>query len=145
MTPLGKTEDRDAREFVRLHEMSRLGSMTGDGFRRVVTEAVGDQLERQREAFVSIATSVATLPEPVAVIEPVIVPCSHRGSQRHTCCGSPNLWICRHHKVAGSFLDCVATMKDKQSLLSMVPTTEASTLLTCDTCKDRLDTNKQAT
>ena len=137
MPVIGKTSEVRAVEFVSRNPLASLGSMTSEGFRRVSTDATGEELERQKSAFAMIATGPPS-PEQKLVVVPDPVPCIHRGSARNVCCGSPNLWICRHHKV-----DCVATLKDKQSLLSMVQTTEASSLLTCDTCKDRLDPNEQ--
>ena len=57
--------------------------------------------------------------------------CIHRGAKRHTCCGTPDLWICRRHKS-----DCVATEYDRRKLLVMLNSDDKTLVLACDVCTE---------
>ena len=132
MLCLGRTSEESALEFVKKHVGAELGSLAGDGSRRVVTEAIGDDLERQKTEFELIAIGPPAPAQPAAVVLPDPVPCIHRRSARNVCCGSPRLWICGKLKQ-----DCVATGEDKTRLASMVATKEAAVITACDSCTAR--------
>lgn len=131
MISLGRTHNDNAVQFVAKHATAILGSMSADYGRRVLTSATGQVLEAQRAEFAMIASvtppTVTTVPE-----KPQPPECDHRGSLRHTCCGSPDVWICRHLKT-----DCVATTADAKKLRSMVATKEAENIKVCSTCRHR--------
>lgn len=133
MTPLGRTPHENAVEFVARFPSSTLGSLAGDGMRRVSTSATGVDLDEQKAQFAMIAVAaIAESPVPPVILETTLLPCIDRGAKRHVCCGSPDLWICRQ---LGS--DCVATEDAKSRLLSMVQTQEASGVKVCETCTFR--------
>ena len=134
MKTLGKTDHESAQKFADQFISVQLGSKSADGTRRVMTASQGEQLAIEREAFSSIATTIANT-KAVANKQPAkaeLLPCIYRGSQRNTCCGSPNLWICRELKS-----DCVATSGDAAKLRQMVNTTEAASIKVCETCTHR--------
>ena len=130
MINLGKTDVAIADRFVQEHAGAVLRSLSGGGLRRVATEATGEALEQQRAAFALIAAEVAQQEQ--LAVAPDLFPCIHRGSKRKTCCGSPEIWICRSLKG-----DCVATTGDKNKLSSMVDTPESKSLLVCQSCPHR--------
>lgn len=134
MKTLGKTYHDSAQRFAEQFASVRLGSKSADGTRRVMTASQGEQLAAEQSAFSLIATTIANV-KAVAQDKPAkaeILPCVHRGSQRHTCCGSPNLWICRELKT-----DCVASSSDAVKLRQMVDTNEAVSIAVCQTCPHR--------
>lgn len=130
MKVIGKTSEELAIEFVQSHPKAKLGSKAKCGLRRVVAIATGDALKAITEQFRAVAVTMA---EPVAATKAETVPpdCVYLGSKRNTCCGSPDMWICRLHNA-----DCVATEKEKGKLQSML-STDASGVRACDGCEDR--------
>jgi glycosyltransferase involved in cell wall biosynthesis len=132
MLCLGRTSEESALEFVKKHVGAKLGSLAGDGSRRVVTEAIGDELTRQKTEFELIAIGPPSPVQSAAVVLPDPVPCIHRGSARNVCCGSPQLWICRKLQI-----DCIATEQNKRKLASVVGTPESQALQVCETCVHR--------
>lgn len=134
MFALGKTTEEAARKFVLDHEDAVLRSRSLDGLRRVATTAKNSELEKQRTEFAKIASSSEPRQQILATIEPEPLPCIHRGAKRHTCCGSPSLWMCRKLKE-----DCVADVAAAEKLRSMVATNEAANVKVCATCQQRAD------
>jgi len=132
MVRLGKASDENARVFCSENPEAILGSLTANGSRRVSTTATGNALDLIRTRFVPIA--VDEVPQVESVVLQNITPpsCIHRGSQRKTCCGSPDMWICRELKT-----DCVASSVDAANLRRMVATTEAASIAVCETCPHR--------
>ena len=130
MFALGKTDVVSAQAFVQAHAGAVLRSLSGDGLRRVATNAEGDELAKQIQAFAIIAIEIASRDQRVVEDEPL--PCIHRGAKRNVCCGSPQLWICKKLDE-----DCVATDGDKRKLTSVVETQEATNLQVCQTCVHR--------
>ena len=133
MPVIGKTTEALAVGFVTRNSQARLGSMTPEGLRRVVCDIDCIDREHILASFDDIA--VAKIPAMKSATqamskEPPL--CNHRGSQRHTCCGSPDIWICRHHKE-----DCVTDFAAAKKLQSMVSTPEAARIKVCSTCRDR--------
>ena len=135
MPVLGKTDAENALRFVSEYRNCTLGSISSNGLRRVTTTAVGNELENLIAKFALIAIG-----RDIDLVEPVYslpVPCSFRGSQRWSCCGSPPLWICRELR-----RDCVATRFDAKKLRSMVATKEASEIAVCEVCPHRQAPNE---
>ena len=128
---LGKTSPENAEHFVANTIGTQLGSLSADGNRRVMSGADDDQLQAHRASFAVIA--IGAVPE-IATVRPAVIPpaCIHRGSRRHTCCGLPSLWICRHHKQ-----DCTASDAEQARLCGMVGTPEAQGALSCESCTVR--------
>lgn len=56
--------------------------------------------------------------------------CIHKGSKRSTCCGTPEIHICRFFKA-----DCLQSVYDKSKLIAQVGTDEASEILVCEICE----------
>jgi len=130
MAVLGKTTEDLAIKFVGEVGGTSLGSKTIDGMRRVVCYLNGNYLADARQQFATIAVKIS---DSIGNKEQVdLFPCTHRGSQRHTCCGSPEMWICRELKT-----DCVATSGDAAKLRQMVATDEAASIAVCETCTHR--------
>ena len=127
MILLGKASIPDASMLAENRASVVLGSMSAGGLRRVFSKASGAQLIEDRELFSAISVT-----SPASIEVPERFECIHRGSKRHTCCGSPELWICK--KLGG---DCASRMSDKSRLQSLVQTTEVDSLLVCETCSDR--------
>lgn len=133
MSVIGKTSEELAAEFVSRNPQARLGSKTPDGLRRVVCDPGCKERDTIVAAFEKIAHAQRENKKKAIVdIRNEPLPCIHRGSQRHTCCGSPEMWICRHHKQ-----DCVADESSARKLQSMVATPEAVAIKVCSTCPDR--------
>ncbi len=134
MTPLGKTTPQLADEFVAANVGTILGSMCHDGQRRVLSVATGKVLNTHQASFSKVAgATAATMSDGVNARHRVLpLPCAHRGSQRNTCCGSPDLWICRELKT-----DCVADESAAAKLRGMVDTVEAASIKVCSTCPHR--------
>lgn len=131
MPVIGKTSEELAIEFVSKNPRARLGSKSPDGLRRIVCDGDG------RDAILAEFSKIGVTKTPAKQVasKPVSnapLPCIHRGSQRHTCCGSPELWICRELKT-----DCVADAAAATKLRSMVATQEASEVKVCSTCQHR--------
>jgi len=133
MKSLGRTTEQEAQQFVTNNPTARLGSITGDGSRRVVTAAKSDSFNELRAKFelIAIAGPVGENRIDVSSDPP---PCVHRGSQRKTCCGAPDMWICKELKT-----DCVSDESAAKRLIGMVATPEASAIKVCSTCHHRKD------
>lgn len=127
---LGKTDQETAVEFVAQHADCKLGSLSADGFRRVNCSATGEARALRFAEFSLIAQDFVA--EPVVPRKTAPPACDHRGSQRKTCCGSPDVWICRELKQ-----DCVGTQADAVKLRTMVATEEAAAIKVCETCPHR--------
>ena len=137
---LGKTSRDSAVAFCDDNPDAILGSLTISGLRRVATNATGENLTRVRAEFAKIVIGDANAPAESVVLQNITPPsCIHRGSQRKTCCGSPDMWICRELKT-----DCVASSVDAANLRRMVATTEAASIAVCETCPHR-KTNQRVT
>lgn len=130
MRPLGKTDHENAVEFVKQHADCKLGSLSADGFRRVNCSASGDDFSMRLAAFSLIAQDIVE--EPIMPQKQEPPACDYRGSQRKTCCGSPDVWICRELKT-----DCVGTQEDAVKLRTMVATEEAAAIKVCESCLHR--------
>lgn len=132
---IGKLLIADAEAFLFQNPTARAGSMTGDGYRRIFTYESGDELIRlvNRIAEISGAAPVVDAQIVTKEMEGImpLAPCSHRGSKRSTCCGTPDMWICRLHKA-----DCLESEYDKAKLISQVQTPEAKSILCCAVCSD---------
>ena len=136
MTPLGKTTPQLAGEFVAAHVGTIMGSMSHDGQRRVSSVATGKVLKTHQSSFAEVAgATAATMSDSVNARQPEPLSCAHRCSQRHTCCGSPEIWICRELKT-----DCVADESAAAKLRGMVNTVEAASIKVCSTCPHRKPT-----
>lgn len=59
------------------------------------------------------------------------IECEHKGAKRYTCCGTPDMWICRFHKA-----DCVDAEYEKTKLIAAVNNKEARALKVCESCAD---------
>jgi glycosyltransferase involved in cell wall biosynthesis len=130
MVCLGKMLPHLANKFVEDNQSAFAGSRTTGGYTRVQTNATGEDLLALRSKFAQISSSriLSSSDSVIADCEDPL-PCEHRGSKRNTCCGSPNMWICRELKS-----DCVATRTDASKLRSMVATAEARSIAVCETC-----------
>lgn len=131
MTVIGKTSEELAIQFVQSHPEACLGSRAKCGLRRVLVASTGAALKTIKEQFRAVAVTMAQ-PETKAKTKSSLPDCVHRGSQRKTCCGSPELWICRELKT-----DCVASSSDAEKLMQMVGTSEAASIPVCQTCPHR--------
>ena len=133
LVPLGKLSEQDAIQFIAEFPSVVKGSMSADGLRRVLCDATDDELKKIRQRFAKLETAkVATTTSATSIAPPPA--CLHRGSQRRTCCGSPEMWICRELKT-----DCVATQEDASRLRGMVATQEAQDIKVCEVCPHRKD------
>lgn len=137
MILLGKTTVPEADTFAQGEPSVVLGSLSAGGLRRVFTNAVGGELDSQRERFAKIAVSQPANGKPAVEVIPQFK-CVHRGSKRHTCCDSPELWICKQNGA-----DCVANDREAMRLQSMVGTDEAKSVRSCESCPDRSDPSRR--
>jgi glycosyltransferase involved in cell wall biosynthesis len=130
---LGVASEDLAQQFVRTHTGVKLGSKSKGGTRRVFATDTAFGLDFIKSNFsqISATTHRDKLSHQAAVVN-TPVPCIHRGSKRHTCCGSPELWICRELKS-----DCVSTAADAAQLRGMVATQEALSVKVCEACSYR--------
>lgn len=78
MTPLGKTDERTAREFLEIYNDATFGSRSADGSRRVVTYASGDRLNELLQAFAEFTEQPHDTIQSIPVLSPGIkdpMPC----------------------------------------------------------------------
>ncbi len=130
---LGLADDTAVKEFIRENPLARLGSLNTAGLRRVQTDATGIILENLKQSFMLIQSATVKTTDSLAILSaPEPIPCVHRGSQRRTCCGAPDMWICRELKT-----DCVADEAAAEKLQDMVATTEAAAVKVCSACNQR--------
>lgn len=129
MITLGKTDEASAIAFTQEHSLAFLGSLSASGLRRVRTSAAGSELESLVTAFASIIKEDPA-PAQAAPTSPAPPACEHRGSKRETCCGRPELWICRKH----GLVNCTQTDDDLLRLSKSVE--DSSGTLSCQSCPD---------
>ena len=122
---LGKMSPADALAFITVYPEATLGSLSADGMRRVKGPA------SLMEAFASAGGSKLRKLDSTVNERTMTPTCLHRGSKRSTCCGTPDMWICRLHKA-----DCLESEYDKSKLIAQVQTPEAKSILCCAVCSD---------
>lgn len=129
MITLGKTDEASAAAFVQANPLALLGSLSSSGLRRIRTAATGSHLDSLVSAFSLI---IKEDPAPVQTIatKPSLPACEHRGSKRDTCCGRPELWICRKH----GLVNCTETDSELVRLGTSVE--DSSGTLSCQSCPD---------